>query len=225
MKQPIRSLWTALTTLAVLFPGACDRSPLDGSELDLVALEVLGGETGPARSVVSDLVTIATELQSDEAPVPDVTLPTLAVLYDGALAIEARDRGPKAVVRIRAAHAALLDSAWLEIARGRAENGQDLLTEARVQQAETAARVLGTQTTIAYVFLIGRTLDRVNEGLMALSRQGTEVRRFLRMSASARDLTSDARSALGKGRAGQALDIGGHAADLVNSLIRGIHSR
>lgn len=225
MKPAIRSFWTAAATLAAFLPSACDRSPLDGSDLDLVALEVLGGETEAGRSVVSDLITVAAELQSEEAPVPDVALPTLANLFDGALAIEAEEQGAEAVVEIRAGHAALVDSAWLEIDRGKSENGDDLLAEARALQAATAARVLGTQTSIAYVFLIGRTLDRVNEGLVVLSRQGVEVRRFARMSSSARDLTADARSALGRGRPAEALDIGGHAADLVNSLIREIHSR
>jgi len=220
-----RTGWVALVavTLAAVAAGGCDRSPLGGADIDLQALEALGGPTAAGRSVVSDLIDVATRLQAEDGAVPDVALPTLAELFAGALAADAETRGAEAAQALKDAHAVLLDSAWVRIGDG--EDGDAILDEARGYQASTAAQVLGRPTSMAYVFLVGRTLERVNAGLIRLSRQGEDVRRLQRMAASARGLERDAREALAGGETGRALDIGGHAADLVNTVIREVHAR
>jgi len=205
--------------------GACDRSLTGGPDVDLAALEALAGPTAAGRTVASDLIAVATRLQSADVGVPDIALPTLAELFARAVAVEAEAKGADAALRLRAGHAALLDSAWHEIENGDAGDGDRLLEAAREFQAASAARVLGTPTSMAYVFLVGRALQRIQETLLVLDRQGGEVRRLLRMASSARDLQMDARSALGRGQAAAALDIGAHAADLVNTLIREINDR
>lgn len=216
-------------TAAVAFLGAvlaapgCDRSPLGGADIDLQALEVLGGPTAAGRSVVSDLIDVATRLQSDDSSVPDVSLPTLAELFAGALAVDREGKGPESARALKSTYDALLDSAWTRIGNG--EEGDHLLDEARSFQGAAAARILGRPTSMAYVFLVGRTLEQVNAGLIGRRRQDEDVRRFQRMAASARELELDARESLGRGETGQALDIGGHAADLVNTLIREIRAR
>jgi len=213
----------AAAALAVVAAAGCDRSPLGGTDIDLEALEALGGPTAAGRSVVSGLIDVATRLQAEDEAVPDVALPTLARLFEDALSADAEENGPESALALKTAHAVLLDSAWTRIGNG--GEGDDILAEARGYQAATTARVLGRSTSMAYVFLVGRTLERVNAGLVRLRRQGEDVRRFQRMTDSARELEHDAREALGNGETGRALDIGGHAADLVNTAIREIRAR
>ena len=218
-----RAAVAAVALVTVLAGAGCDRSPLGDADIDLQALETLGGATAAGRSVVSDLINVATRLQSDDGSVPNVSLPTLAQLFEGALAADAEGRGPESALALKSAHDVLLDSAWTRIGKG--DEGDAILDEARGFQAAAAARILGRSTSMAYVFLVGRTLEQVNAGLIALHRQGEDVRRFQRMTASARELVLDARRSLGRGETGLALDIGGHAADLVNTVIREIHAR
>jgi hypothetical protein len=212
---------TAVTLVAAA--GGCDRTPLGGADIDLQALEALGGPTAAGRSLVSDLIDVATHLQTEDGAIPDVALPTLAELFEGAIAADAETRGAEAGRALRSAHTALLDSAWARIGDG--GDGDAILEQARDYQASSAAQVFGRPTSMAYVFLVGRTLEQVNAGLIRLSRQGEDVRRLQRMAASARELERDAREALAGGETGRALDIGGHAADLVNTLIREVHAR
>jgi hypothetical protein len=213
----------AVATVAAVTAAGCDRSPLGGSDLDMEALEALGGPTAAGRSVVSGLIDVATRLQAEDEAVPDVALPTLAQLFEGALSVDAEENGPESALGLKTGHTVLLDSAWTRIGNG--DDGDEILAEARGYQAATIARVLGRSTSMAYVFLVGRTLERVNVGLLRLRGQGEDVRHFQRMTDSARELEHNAREALGNGDTGRALDIGGHAADLVNTVIGEIRAR
>jgi hypothetical protein len=220
-----RAAFTAVLLAVGIVAGGCDRSPLGSADIDPQALESLGGPTAAGRSVAFDLIAVATQLQAEDGTVLDISLPTLAELFDGAISADAETRGPGSALALESAHTALLDSAWSEIANGNGAAGDRILEEARSYQASAAARFLGRPTSVAYVFLIGRTLQRVNERLLVLHRRGEDVRRLRRMASSARELEADAREALGRGESGDALDIGAHAADLVNNLIREIRTR
>lgn len=228
LKGMIRKVYRSVRVLAAVAfaaAAACDRSPTGDVDVDLEALEALAGPTDAGRSVVSDFIAIATRLQAGDGGVPDIALPTLGHLFDRAVEAESETRGREFALELRARHLVLLDSAWSIIEKGDGGDGEQMLSDARAFQASTAARLLGRPASMAYVFLVGRTLERVNRELIALDRLGHDVRRLRRMAASARDLQADARSALGRGEAASALDVGAHAADLVNNLVREVRAR
>ncbi|CAN5860331.1 hypothetical protein BH23GEM9_BH23GEM9_09550 [soil metagenome] len=109
-------------------------------------------------------------------------------------------------------------AAQAAVRNGDRQLAQSALESVRGEQIRIVLDVLGSGTVDRLLDDVGYGLAELNVALAGARSGGRDVSRLGRMSASARDMHSRARAALDGGDAVAALDLGSHAAGLINTL-------
>lgn len=92
------------------------------------------------------------------------------------------------------------------------------LAELRAEHIRLVLRELGTDATSQLVQDVTERAAEVHASLLSLKERGRDVAKLQRMAREAVDLNTRARAALKKGDAATALDLGSHAAGLLNAV-------
>ncbi len=212
--------WRAPALLALILAAGCDLSPtaLDQLDSDGVAriLQASGqASREPAHRVLFEAFA---RIERPDGMSPS-QVPGLDSLFTLALLTEDR-RAPAHAAALRQQHRVLLAAAWRAVDSGDEDAGQRSLAAARSFQASATVEILGPATSLLFVSLVDRARLRAEASVRRLdARHKDDMPRLLRMAASARDVEQDARKALAQGDAAKALDVGSHAAGLVNALV------
>jgi hypothetical protein len=95
---------------------------------------------------------------------------------------------------------------------------QAKLKQARDYQIQLVLRVLGAQAATDLVDTVTKRATQLRDSLTVIKAAGVDTRRFERMLNEAADLGSRARAAADKGDLATSLDLGSHAAGMLNAL-------
>jgi hypothetical protein len=95
---------------------------------------------------------------------------------------------------------------------------QAKLAAVRAEQIQVVLRVLGAQTATTLVDRVAARAAQTRAVLAELDKNGRDVARYQRMLREANDLNVRAATAITKGDPATALDLGSHAAGLLNAL-------
>lgn len=136
---------------------------------------------------------------------------------------------PKAVSAIRAGHdeaaLALLkttetanEAATAALHSGDRELAHQKLNDARERQIELVVKTLGPTAATTLVENITSRGSALRDSLAALEKSGSDISRYQRMLVEANDLSKRARIAIDKQDYATALDLGSHAAGMLNVL-------
>jgi len=101
---------------------------------------------------------------------------------------------------------------------GDREAAQTQLRQARAEQIDVVLAVLGTSAASQLVRQTGTRITLLRGMMDSLDARGRDVTRYKRMLGEANDLSTRAALALEKGNAATALDLGSHAAGMLNAL-------
>lgn len=133
---------------------------------------------------------------------------------------------PKAIVRLEAAGdratieklAALKEQASAALRTGDRSAANSRLAELRAAHIKIVLRELGPDATSQLVHDVAERAVEVQSSLLSLKERGRDVAKLQRMTREAVDLNTRARAALKKGDAATALDLGSHAAGILNAV-------
>ena len=143
-------------------------------------------------------------------------VPTVDVLYDAALA-RLRAATPNAVLPTRR-HDALQQAAHDAVRSGDHERAHTSLRAARAERIRLVLEVLGADVVDRMLQDVKKAHDEAGTGLARARTAGRDIYKLERMLETTRDLHGRATQALAGRDAATALDLGSHAATLVNAI-------
>jgi hypothetical protein len=175
---------------------------------------------GDSRSALDHAAQAGTLVErAGRARAEALRVPALPELFDAAVARVRMLNGNGDDVRARLARYNELQYAAEQVVRsGERQRAHDALQAAREEQVRFVVDVLGAGAVSRMLASTGMALRELDSELLATRRAGRDVTRLTRMAATARDLLSRANAADRDGDAAAALDLGSHAAGLVNTL-------
>jgi hypothetical protein len=175
-------------------------------------------EFGDAASALAAAGRAASEAARARRDLASATrLPNLATLFDEAVA-QLRSNDPDTAEQIVAKYAALhraVNQAIQSTNRDRAHATVDVLRRDKIQFVLT---VLGSAAVERTLLTVSAAQVEIAADVAAADAAGHDVLRLQRMLQTARDLHGRADRALTSGDAAKALDLGSHAADLINAV-------
>jgi hypothetical protein len=142
----------------------------------------------------------------------------LPELFDGAVArLRSQDGGDAARTRL-AEYNALQRRAEDIVRNGDHQRAHAALKAARDEQIRVVLELAGAEPVGRLLHDAEAALDELDVALAASRSAGRDVTRLGRMAVSARDMIGRSTAALAEGDAATALDLGSHAAGLINTL-------
>lgn len=172
---------------------------------------------GDARAALRAATDAADRLEAARVAVADaLRVPGLDELFDTAVQVAGTAYGPGHDVL--ATHGRLTALARQQVRTGSRERAQAALAAVRVEEIAVVLRVLGAGPVEQLVQATAEAQSALARDVDAARRSGRDVLRLERMLATSADLLERAGAALDEGNAATALDLGSHAAGLVNAL-------
>jgi hypothetical protein len=142
----------------------------------------------------------------------------LESLFPRAMAKVKAERGPAAAAAMTAKLEMLNARTRAALRFGNREASHETLELARAEQVRIVKQVLGDGAAQRLVTQAGYRAEEIAASLKALDGSGRDVVKQQRMLREAIDLQQRAKTALQKGDGATALDLGSHAAGLLNTL-------
>ena len=142
----------------------------------------------------------------------------LETLYPRAIEQVTRERGAAAADAMVAKFSALNTRTRVALRSGDRQRAQDGLVQMRAEQIRVVREVLGSHAAHRLVSDVDARSQEIAAALTAFDNAGRDVIKYQRMLRTAVDLGKRASTALDNGDYASALDLGSHAAGLLNTL-------